>query len=129
MSRYDKYDPKAGGFRLNLASAFTADGTSGNETDTIHLVNLNGNGQAVLGANGTGTTPVGVAVVNRAVPAGKPIDVMTAGEIVDLADDTNTGVSGAAAGSVLAVEGVNVGVVTDDGRAVIRFNQTYVTAV
>jgi hypothetical protein len=86
MARYDKYDPKAGGFRAALA----ADLTKTAEGNPIG-VGLDTNGRVVPGAGNTGV--VGVVVTVKDMKAGDIVDVMTAGEIVEM--------TGATAGTVL----------------------------
>ncbi len=98
-ARYDKYDPINGGFRAPLAAdlTFDANGEMGPKA-----VSLDANGRVVVGTAGQSGF-VGVLVKNvpkspslgniaGAVQAGVPIggkagdivDVMTAGEIVDV---------------------------------------------
>jgi hypothetical protein len=84
MARYDKYDPKAGGFRAPLAAdlpATTATG-AGNPIG----VGLNASGQVVPGAGNSGLK--GVVITTKAMKAGDIVDVMTDGEIVELASIT-----------------------------------------
>jgi hypothetical protein len=81
MARYDKYEPKAGGFRAPLAAdleATTAQGT-GNPLG----VGLDVNGRVVPGAGQSGI--VGVLVTTKNMKAGDIVDVMTAGEVVEMA--------------------------------------------
>jgi hypothetical protein len=78
MARYDKYDPKVGGFRAHLA----ADWTDPADLGRVWPVGLNSSGLVVKGAGNTGV--VGVLVITRKMKAGEePVDVMTAGEIVE----------------------------------------------
>lgn len=79
VGRYDKYDPISGGFRAKLASALTA-------AATPVAVGLNANGEVVPGASVTGI--VGVVCLSNNKLAGDVVDVMTAGEIVDVAGVT-----------------------------------------
>jgi hypothetical protein len=76
VSRYDKYEPKGGGFRAKLAVAW-----SSTDVGKVWGVGLNGSGQVVKGAGATGI--IGVLVVNQAMAAGDVVDVMTDGEIAD----------------------------------------------
>lgn len=92
MSRYDKYDPKAGGFRAPLNAAWTA--TSGpagvSDLNRVIVVALNGSGRVIKAT--TAAAAVGVVIVTRAMAAGEVVDVMTNGEIVELdATDLQTG--------------------------------------
>lgn len=118
MARYDKYDPISGGFRAPLAANLTL--TGGNFGPKA--VSLNASGKVVVGTAGT-TGLVGILVKNAArgpwgptqwsqfgisaiggMPnpatavgcmAGDIVDIMTSGEIVDLA---GSGITGLAAG-------------------------------
>lgn len=89
MARYDKYDPKDGGFRAPLAADL--DATTGEGTGNPIAVGLDVNGRVVAGAGQTGV--VGVLVTTKNMRAGDIVDVMTDGEIVEMA--------GTAAGSVV----------------------------
>lgn len=99
MARYDKYDPKDGGFRAILAfdvpeaDAFTPFG-----------VGLDTSGHLVKGAGNTGI--VGVMISHGVKYIGDVVDVMTDGEMVD--------VDGATAGTVygVATDGGAVGTTT-----------------
>lgn len=111
MARYDKYDPISGGFRAPLAANLTL--TNGNFGPKA--VSLNASGKVVVGTAGT-TGLVGILVKNAArgpwgpntassgtpnpstaigCMAGDVVDIMTSGEIVDLA---GSGITGLAAG-------------------------------
>lgn len=76
MARYDKYEPKGGGFRAPLAEDMTA-----GQVDTVLGVGLDANGRVVIGAGNTGI--VGVMCLPRQLNAGDIADVMTSGEIVE----------------------------------------------
>lgn len=75
MSRIDKYDPVSGGFRAKLNAALTA-----SNVGKAYGVSLNGSGRVVLGGGATADI-VGVICPTRAMAAGEPVDVMTAGEL------------------------------------------------
>lgn len=87
MARYDKYDPISGGFRAPLAADWAG------ALATPVGVGLDANGRVVAGAGNTGVR--GVLVVNGRLNAdgtrtndklaGDVVDIMTAGEIVDVA--------------------------------------------
>lgn len=81
MPRYDKYEPYAGGFRAPLNAAITA-----TDKNKLYAVGLNNAGRVVIGGGQTGI--VGVLIAHDARAAGEPVDVMTAGDIVEL--DTST---------------------------------------
>jgi hypothetical protein len=85
LARYDKYDPYSGGFRAQLAADF---GTAGNgaQLGQIYAVGLNTSGQVVKGAGNTGV--VGLLVLTLEKYALDVVDVMTHGEIVDIATAT-----------------------------------------
>lgn len=85
-AHYDKYDPISGGFRAPLAAAVT-----GGNVNQVRAVSLDANGRVVLGTAGASGF-VGVIVAHKAMGVGDIVDVMTAGEIVD--------VPGLAAGTV-----------------------------
>lgn len=143
MARYDKYDPISGGFRGLLNANLTL--TSGSY---IGAVSLNASGRVVTGTAGQ-SGMVGVMVKNVArgpigawdtsmqagVPnpnapigalAGDAVDIMTAGEIVDLdttAFPAGTKIYANAAGvlSTSAAAGARqVGWTVEAGRLIVR---------
>lgn len=69
-------NPKVGNFRANLASAIPS-----NLVERLWGVGLDANGRIVKGAGQTGI--VGVTVQTKTYAAGKRIDVMTAGQVVE----------------------------------------------
>lgn len=92
--RFDKYDPFSGGFRAPLA-ADMAKTSAGNPT----AVGLDVNGRVVAGAGNTGI--VGLVALTQDKKAGDIVDVMTAGECVEMVN--------MAAGSVVtAADGTGV---------------------
>ena len=97
--RYDKYDPKSGGFRAPLAASMDA-------SDTPLGVGLNSSGQVVPGAGNTGV--IGVLILTKDKAAGVPVDVMTAGECVEMA--------GLTAGTVITAD-TSDGEIGDDAVA------------
>jgi hypothetical protein len=76
VSRYDKYDPKNGGYRSPLAADYLTD-----DVERILGVGHDSSGRTVKGAGQSGVT--GVLVLTKARKAGEIIDVMTSGEIVE----------------------------------------------
>lgn len=82
MARYDKYDPKGGGFRAKLQSDLASTAATGNGNPIA--VGLNASGNVVPGESVTGI--VGVLCTTRDMKAGDVVDVMKFGEIVELAD-------------------------------------------
>lgn len=87
MANYDKYDPKAGGFRAPL----NADWDPADLKKVIG-VGLNANGNLVKGAGNSGL--IGVIVLTEVLHAGDIVDTMTAGEIVDFSGTGGPGVAG-----------------------------------
>lgn len=78
-AHYDKYDPISGGFRAPLAAAI-ADA----DPNVVQAVSLDANGRVVVGTAGNSGF-VGVIVAHKAMAANDIVDVMTDGEIVDVA--------------------------------------------
>ena len=140
--RYDKYDPISGGFRAKLAAdlTFDAEGSSG-----VKGVSLDTNGRVVVGTAGQSGL-VGVMVknvplypslgsvpggVNAAVPvggkAGQPVDIMTAGEIVEvpgLVAGIEVYVTPAGALSTVATANFRVGFTVEANRLIVRCGMT-----
>lgn len=85
MSRYDKYDPKAGGHRAPLFADFPAANAG-----KIYGVGINATGDCVIGAGATGI--IGVLCLTKKQNAGDIVDIMRNGEIVEFA--TTAGVAG-----------------------------------
>lgn len=104
MARYDKYDPITGGYRASLAADLVAteDTGAGNPL----MVSINASGLVVPGA--TAVTDIrGVLCTTKNLKAGAIVDVMTDGEIVEMAN--------IAAGAVIT--GLNTTGVIDDVAA------------
>jgi hypothetical protein len=137
MSRYDKVDPIAGGFRAKLAAAWTATSGPSSVTDLnrILVVGLNSSGQIVKAA--TVAAASGLLIVHAvAAAAGDVMDVMTHGEIVEISGSDMQSGTAPTAGQKLYYEatasrltstapgvGVNgfyVGQVVEVGRLVVR---------
>lgn len=136
MSRYDKYDPKVGGYRAQLAADWPA-----NKVEHVVGVGHNAQGQVVIGAGVTGVR--GVVVLTKARKAGEIIDVMTAGEIVEFGPSdagkvagTDFGVAGtnyytATNGEVTATSAAGkffVGHTVSGQRLIVRFDASAMTA-
>lgn len=77
MARYDKYDPKDGGFRAPLGVAFVLA-----DVGKVFGVGLNASGAVVKGAGNTGI--IAALVVNQPMAIGEVVDCMTDGEIVEM---------------------------------------------
>lgn len=137
MSRYDKYDPKVGGYRAPLAADFPVD-----LVEHVVGVGHDAQGRVVVGAGANGKCK-GVLVLTKARKAGEIVDVMTSGEIVEFGPSD----SGSEAGVDFGDPGTDyftddAGVVTDTGaagdwyvghtvtgrRLIVRFNSTAVAA-
>ena len=125
MARYDKYDPLSGGFRAPL----NADWAVADYGVPIG-VGLTATGRVVKGAGATGV--LGVLVVDGRVEAGvvksQPkkagdiVDVMTQGEIVDVAS-LNAGtayVANTTTGALATATGTYVGFTVEASRLVVR---------
>jgi hypothetical protein len=94
VSRFDKYNPKSGGFRAPLNAAWnTTSGPAGvTDIGRVTGVMLNGSGRVVRAT--THLACVGVIIVNGPMAAGDITDVMTDGEIVEMgALDLQSGVA------------------------------------
>jgi hypothetical protein len=121
MARFDKVEPKGGSFRAPLGFAIAAA-----DVGDVVGVGLDANGVAQKSGSQTGI--VGVICPSSQAAVGDPIDVMTDGEIVDVA--------GLAAGTVYyaadadgavdttapaaGVAGVRVGHTVQSWRLVVR---------
>lgn len=124
MSRYDKYDPVAGGFRAPLDANF---GYTGGRPDYAHTdlgrvkaVSLNANGRVVMGTAGVSGF-VGVMILTEPKAAGAVVDIMTDGEIVEFA--LNTGAA-AAAGTTYTTNADGTYGTTAVGAANFRIGHT-----
>lgn len=89
MSRFDKYEPRVGGFRAPLDAAVVV-----GDVGKVQAVSLSGTGRVVVG--GAALDIVGLICPVRVMAAGEMIDVMTAGEVTDF---TLTSGAAAAAGT------------------------------
>lgn len=91
MARIDKYNPISGGFRARLGFQPVA-----SEVGDVIAVQLNGSGLVV---KGSATACDGVICLSSLIDQNSPVDVMTAGEIVDVG--ASDGVTGAATGATM----------------------------
>lgn len=136
MGRYDKYDPKVGGFRAPLAADFDPD-----NLEKVLGVGLDSNGRVVVGAGQTGV--LGLLVLTKARKAGEVIDVMTSGEITEFGPSDENSVAGTDFGDPGTVyysdaEGIvtdtnaagslRVGHTVEGQRLIVRCEQTAVSA-
>lgn len=119
MARFDKYDPKDGGFRAPLGFAIQ-------QSDVGTPVGVGLNSSGILVRGGGNTTVVGVICPSELMAVGEIIDVMTDGEIVYGSSETGlvagTRYYAAAADGVLSTTntGVNVGFTVQAWRLVVR---------
>lgn len=91
MSRYDKYEPFAGGFRARLNAAIVLA-----DVGKIRCVSINASGRVVIGTAGTLLDIRGVICPTEPMAAGAAIDVMTDGEINDATETAGTAFTGGA---------------------------------
>ncbi|AYN57959.1 hypothetical protein HWB90_gp009 [Mycobacterium phage Fowlmouth] len=127
MSRYDKYDPKVGGYRATLAADWAT-----NDVEHAVAVGHDANGRVVKGAGVSGVK--GVLVLTKAYKAGTRVDVMTSGDIIEFGPydgtsvagvdfaDTSTNYYGHADGTVTDTQdddGVYIGHTVDNGRRLV----------
>lgn len=124
MARYDKYDPKDGGFRAKLAANWTAA-----DVGKIFGVGLDANGRVVKGGGNTGI--LAVCIVNRAMSAGEVVDCMTDGEIVEATTQAGAALTAgtryfgvAASGDFSTVNtGTPLGFTVEPARLVVRLDR------
>lgn len=114
MARYDKYDPKDGGFRAPLAADFPA-----GSLNTVVGVGLDTSGRVVVGGGNTGVK--GGLVLTKVRRAGEVVDVMTDGEIVEFPGVAGTNYYADAAGVVSTTNtGKYLGCTVEGTRLVVR---------
>lgn len=125
MARYDKYDPKVGGFRAPLAADWEAA-----DINLLVGVGLNAEGEVVKG-QGADSSLAGVIVLTKARKAGEVVDVMTGGECVEFGIHTDepTSTPGTRYWAALATglitttnTGVYVGRTVEKDRIIVRFD-------
>lgn len=99
MSRYDKYGPKTGGFRAPLNAAWNATSGPSGVTDLWRVtgVALNGSGRLIRAT--THLACVGIIIAHGPKAVGEVVDVMTAGEVVELGVDDIQGATAPTAGT------------------------------
>lgn len=115
VARFDKVDPYSGGFRARLDVDWLAA-----DIGVAIGVGLTANGRVVKGAGNTGV--LGMVALGMARKAGEPVDVMTSGEIVDVAGlIAGTRYFSTTAGAVNTTgTGVYVGHTVEADRLVVR---------
>ena len=126
MARYDKYDPRDGGFRAPLAADWLQA-----DLNKVFAVGLDAQGRVVKGSGNSGIK--GVLVLTKIVHANKVVDVMTDGEIVEM--DVNhagivagTSYFGSAAGALnTTATDMPIGFTVEATRLVVRAGRFEVT--
>lgn len=122
MARYDKYEPKSGGFRAPLAADLSATSKAGNGNPKG--CTLDTNGRVVF----TGITAAnfrGVVCTTKDMKAGDIVDVMTDGEIVEMAATVagatvTTDATGVIDDVAADASHFNVGFTVESTRLVVR---------
>jgi hypothetical protein len=84
VSRYDKYSPRAGGFRAPLNAAWTATSGPAGVTDLNRVIGVALNGSGKLIKATTALMCIGITIVTSAKAANDIADVMTNGEVAEL---------------------------------------------
>ena len=120
MARYDKYEPKGGGFRAALAAD-----TLQADVGAVRAVSLDANGRVVIGTAGNSGF-VGVIVQDSMKKLGDVVDVMTDGEIVEMSGLTAGTKYYAASAGTLNTTTTNplVGFTAEATRLIVRVRQT-----
>lgn len=124
MARYDKYEPRAGGFRAKLAADFTTEA----DFEVPFGVGIDANGRAVIGTGNTGFA--GVMILADAKLAGDVVDIMTNGEIVEAGLTAGSSYRALAADGTLATGGTaaagdrDVGFTVEADRLIVRMGAT-----
>lgn len=124
MARYDKYDPKDGGFRAKLAGNWVA-----SDVGKVWAVGLDANGRVVKGAGNTGVKAA--LVVNQPMLAGEVVDCMTDGEIVEMTNHAGAALTagtnyfGVAADGTFSTTatGTPLGFTVEASRLVVRLDR------
>lgn len=112
MSRFDKYEPKAGGFRAILEDPIVAA-----DADKVFGVSVNASGRVQRDSAAVADI-VGVICPTRAMNAGEAIDVMTSGEIVEFT--TTAGVASTAGTRYFAAIADGAITTTNTGKLIGR---------
>jgi len=124
MARFDKVEPLGGSFRAPLGFAPVAA-----DVGKVYAVDINGSGQVIKSVDGTAAR--GVICLSSLLANGKPVDVMTDGEIVDcVAANGFTGIgagvemkAGAAGIVSNAAAGKSLGWFVQNWRFVVRLGR------
>jgi hypothetical protein len=125
VARIDKYDPISGGHRAPIFAAIAAhDGVIGGATAPVG-VGLDSSGRVVVGVGVAAVGIIGVLCVPSAKVAGDIVDVMTAGEIVDVGGVAGTAytantTTGAITSAAASATQIRVGYTVEAGRLIVR---------
>jgi hypothetical protein len=125
LARIDKYDPISGGHRAPLAANVNAhDGVIGGGTAPVG-VGLDSSGRVVVGVSVAAVGIIGVLCLPSNKKAGDVVDVMTAGEIVDVGGTAGTvytanTTTGAITNAAASATQIRVGYTVEAGRLVVR---------
>lgn len=120
QARFDKYDPNNGGTRARLAADWLDA-----DVGAVRVVKLDANGRALK--SDSVTNGKGVVALGKKRLAGEPIDIMTSGEIVEVAGlaagtdyyaAANGTITNAAPGA--GVNGLYIGFTVEADRLVVR---------
>lgn len=115
MSRFDKYEPRVGGFRARLeANWLLAD------VGILRAVSLNASGRVVKGKTTGQPGLKGLITLGMVRNARHPVDVMTAGEVLDVADDEVAGTL-AAGTNVFAIPATGALTITPTSNIYVGF--------
>jgi hypothetical protein len=131
VSRYDKYDPMVGGFRapLNANWGYTSGSPDRNHADlrTIFAMGVNSSGKVLKFDNAT-TKFCGVMILTMPKAAGDIVDIMTSGEIVEMADAEIKAADTLGSGTMLFADtSVTTGLLTTTAAAMIPVGFTIET--
>jgi hypothetical protein len=117
MARIDKTEPHVGSFRAPLGFAPVAA-----DVGKIYAVDISGTGTVIKSVDGTDCR--GVICLSSLIPQGKPVDVMTSGEIVDILAAAD-GVTGFGAGVLVKAGAAGVVSNVAAGKAIGWFVQSW----
>lgn len=121
MARFDKYEPKGGGFRAPLAADQDATPGGVGDSDAPIAVGLNSDGEVVPGEGNSGV--VGVLCLTQSKRAGDIVDVMTDGDVVEFGGTAGTAYFGATADGEISTGStgdVYLGHTVEANRLVVR---------
>lgn len=117
MARFDKTEPHVGSFRAPLGFQPVAA-----DVGKIYAVDINGSGAVVKSVDGTDCR--GVICLSSLIQQGRPVDVMTSGEIVDVLAAAD-GVTGFGAGVLVKAGAAGIVSNVAAGKAIGWFVQSW----